>query len=113
MTMRELPLDCFVILADSPLGESLSLGKDRTLAQIDAKHRRETEKVSQFKLDKVAKRDRMEMYRLQLEQDGEIEYDVDEDRLYRNQMAFVGAMVRSGQIEASELEIEPDELPSN
>lgn len=108
--MRELPLDCFYVAEGSYLAELTGCKQDTSLAQIERRLDKEEEKVSQHRLDKVAKAARIEMYRLQLEQGGEIEYDVDEHRLYRNQMAFVGYMVEHGLIDAKELESEPDEL---
>ncbi len=52
---------------------------------------------------KCEKADRVEAYRLfetlSPEEIGEVPYIVDEDRLYRNQMAFVNSALRAGILE--------------
>jgi hypothetical protein len=109
--MRELPLDCFYVAEGSYLAELTGCKQDTSLAQIERRlDREDPSRQSQHQLDKQAKAARIELYRKQLEDSGEIEYDVDEDRLYRNEMAFVGYMVEHGLIDAKELESEPDEL---
>lgn len=80
----------------------------RTLNDVDKVYNKKVKgKVSRAK-HKNEKARRIAAYRSQVElqakESVEIEYDVDEHKLYNKQLAFVGGMVRSGMIDASELE---------
>lgn len=55
--------------------------------------------VSAFRADKLAKMERANKYREQLERGVEIEYDVDEDKLNRKMIAFVDVMININIIE--------------
>lgn len=48
--------------------------------------------------------DILNAYRSMIDNEQPIEYDINEDKLYRNQVAFCGAMIRSGQFDADEFE---------
>ena len=70
----------------------------RTLAELDSMYQ-ESSEPSQHVLDKAAKAERCEKYRQQWEANGSIEYDVDEYRLHKNELAFAEAAVKAGWIE--------------
>ena len=70
----------------------------RTLAELDSMYQ-ESNEPSQHVLDKAAKAERCEKYRQQWEANGSIEYDVDEYRLHKNELAFVEAAVKAGWME--------------
>lgn len=86
----------------------------RTLAELDAMCEKRDATQSQHEIDKAERMRRAELYRQQVEQQdvafrtGEeqvsIDYDEDNDRLYRKQLVAVASMVNGGMIEADELE---------
>lgn len=84
------------------LPESYRDGRRKTHTSLQLVHNRmkknglvETEKQK----EKRERLERIKQYAKQYEETGEFEYDVDNDRLYANQVAFVNAGVRSGMIE--------------
>jgi len=77
----------------------------RTLARLDSMCKdRDVPAMSQHEIDKAEKAKRANSYRAQLETGDTFDYEEDEDRLYRNQMAFVGAMVNSGVLDADDFD---------
>ena len=70
----------------------------RTLADLESMHNEATQ-PSQHQLDKAAKAERCEKYRQQWETNENIEYDVDEDRLYKNELTFCKLASDAGWIE--------------
>ena len=70
----------------------------RTLADLESMHNDATQ-PSQHQLDKAAKAERCEKYRQQWEANESIEYDVDEDRLYKNELTFCKLAADAGWIE--------------
>jgi len=64
----------------------------RSLAELDTIHTKECG-PTQHQIDKAAKAQRVENYRQQWEDSETIEYDVDDDRQYRIELAFVKGAV--------------------
>ena len=97
--LREDIMQCFEVPNDM-LPEEYHNNRDgvRTLADLDSMYR-ESNEPSQHVLDKAAKAERCEKYRQQWEANGSIEYDVDEYRLHKNELAFVEAAVKAGWME--------------
>ena len=79
----------------------------RTLARLE-KECDERDGISEHVKPKALKAENCENYRKQVEETGSFEYNgnVDEMQLHRNQVAFVGGMLNSGMIDASDLEEE-------
>ena len=100
--LAQLRLDIMEVIEvpNSMLPEEYQNHRDgcRTLADLDGMMRK-VDTPSQYQLDKAAKAERAEKYRQQWEENESIEYDVDEYRLYRNELAFVNAAVDAGAIE--------------
>ena len=97
--LREDIMQCVEVPNDM-LPEEYHNNRDgvRTLADLDSMYR-ESNEPSQHVLDKAAKAERCEKYRQQWEANGSIEYDVDEYRLHKNELAFVEAAVKAGWME--------------
>ena len=74
----------------------------RTLAELDAMTTEEVETLSDHQIEKAEKAERVEKYRQQWEANEEIEYDVDEYKLHRHQVAFVKGAENAGWIESDE-----------
>ena len=71
--MRELPLDCFYVAEGSYLAELTGCKQDTSLDKIAARlDKQDPEVKSEYRLDKEAKAARIELYRKQLEDSGEI-----------------------------------------
>ena len=75
----------------------------RSLAELDTMHTKECG-PTQHQIDKAAKAQRVENYRQQWEDSETIEYDVDDDRQYRIEVAFVKGAVDNGWVEIDEYE---------
>ena len=71
----------------------------RTLAELDAMTTEEVETLSDYQIEKAEKAERVEKYRQQWEENETIEYDVDEYRLHKHQLAFVKGAENAGWIE--------------
>jgi hypothetical protein len=76
----------------------------RSLAELDTMHVKE-HGPTQHQIDKAAKAQRIENYRQQWENNEAIEYDVDDDRQYRIEVAFVKGAVDNGWVEIDEDEV--------
>ena len=74
----------------------------RTLAELDAMTTEEVETLSEHQIEKAEKAERVEKYRQQWEVNEEIEYDVDEYKLHRYELAFVKGAEDAGWIEIDE-----------
>ena len=70
----------------------------RTLADLESTYNEATQ-PSQHQLDKTARTERCEKYRQQWEDNESIEYDVDADRLYKNELTFCKLASGAGWIE--------------
>ena len=70
----------------------------RTLADLESTYN-EAIQPSQHQLDKTARTERCEKYRQQWEDNESIEYDVDADRLYKNELTFCKLASGAGWIE--------------
>tara|TARA_R110002051_G_scaffold216392_4_gene280700 strand:- start:359 stop:784 length:426 start_codon:yes stop_codon:yes gene_type:complete len=68
----------------------------RTLAQLDAMSTPKEDVLSEHQIEKAEKAKRVEKYRQQWEENETIEYDVDEYKLHRHEMAFVKCAERAG-----------------
>ena len=77
--------------------------QERSLAQIEAQLDKR-HAVSDAARDKAIRLANAEKYRAQLETAGEFDYNVNEDRLYRAEMAFVSAMIEQDVIDADDLD---------
>ena len=97
--LREDIMQCYEVHNDM-IPEEYHNNRDgvRTLADLDSMYQ-ESNEPSQHVLDKAAKAERCEKYRQQWEANGSIEYDVDEYRLHKNELAFVEAAVKAGWME--------------
>ena len=97
--LREDIMHCIEVPNDM-LPEEYRNNRDgvRTLAELEAMHSEATQ-PSQHQLDKAAKAERCEKYRKQWEANESIEYDVDEDRLYKNELTFCKLASDAGWIE--------------
>ena len=71
----------------------------RSLAELEAMTQTEENTLSEHQIEKAEKSKRVEQYRQQWEENETIEYDVDEYKLHRFEMAFVKGAVASGWIE--------------
>jgi hypothetical protein len=74
----------------------------RSLAELEAMMIVEEPKLSDWQIEKAEKAQRVEKYRQQWEENETLEYDVDEYRLNKHQMAFVKGAENAGWIEADE-----------
>ena len=97
--LRDAIMECVEVPNDL-LPEEYRNNRDgvRTLAELEAMHSEATQ-PSQHQLDKAAKAERCEKYRKQWEANESIEYDVDEDRLYKNELTFCKLASDAGWIE--------------
>jgi len=73
----------------------------RSLAELDTMHIKE-HGPTQHQIDKAAKAQRIENYRQQWEDNETIEYDKNDDKLYRFEVAFVKGAVDNGWVEIDE-----------
>ena len=71
----------------------------RSLAELEAMMKVEEPKLSDYEIDKAEKGKRVEKYRQQWEENETLEYDVDEYRLNRFELAFVKAAIAAGWVE--------------
>ena len=71
----------------------------RTLAELDVMSTPKSEILSEHQIEKSEKAKRVEKYRQQWEENETIEYDVDEYKLHRHQLAFVKSAENAGWIE--------------
>lgn len=76
----------------------------RSLAAIKRIAKIKEEKTSEHKLLKTEKAARIAAYRANLESGVEIEYMVNEELLYKKQLAFAGAAIKSGALDADDFE---------
>ena len=74
----------------------------RTLAELDAMSTPKADTLSEHQIEKAEKAERVEKYRQQWEANEEIEYDVDEYKLHRYELAFVKGAEDAGWIEKDE-----------
>jgi len=74
----------------------------RSLAELEAMMIVEEPKLSDWQIEKAEKAQRVEKYRQQWEENETLEYDVDEYRLHKHQLAFVKGAENAGWIEADE-----------
>ena len=97
--LRDAVMECIEV-PNHLLPEEYRNNRDgvRTLAELEAMHSEATQ-PSQHQLDKAAKAERCEKYRKQWEANESIEYDVDEDRLYKNELTFCKLADEAGWIE--------------
>lgn len=72
----------------------------RSLAELETMMKVEESKLSDHEIEKAEKGKRAEKYRQQWEENETLEYDVDEYRLNKHQMAFVKGAENAGWIEA-------------
>ena len=78
----------------------------RTISNLNSKLDKR-EGLTAHKKKKATKAENVKVYRKSMEDHAEIDYNigkVDQQQLYRNQQAFVEAMVQSGQIYIDDLE---------
>ena len=96
----EIAIKECIEVPNSMLPEEYHNNRDgvRTLADLESMHNEATQ-PSQHQLDKAAKAERCEKYRQQWEANESIEYDVDEDRLYKNELTFCKLASDAGWIE--------------
>ena len=96
----EIAIKECIEVPNSMLPEEYQNSRDgvRTLADLEEMHNEATQ-PSQHQLDKAAKAERCEKYRQQWEANESIEYDVDEDRLYKNELTFCKLASDAGWIE--------------
>ena len=71
----------------------------RTLAELEAMTTPKADVLSDHQIEKAEKAERVEKYRQQWEENETIEYDVDEYRLHKHQLAFVKGAENAGWIE--------------
>jgi len=74
----------------------------RTLAELDAMTTEQVETLSDHQIEKAEKAQRVEKYRQQWEENETLEYDVDEYRLHKHELAFVKGAENAGWIESDE-----------
>tara|TARA_Y100001951_G_C11037579_1_gene128416 strand:- start:30 stop:365 length:336 start_codon:yes stop_codon:yes gene_type:complete len=74
-----------------------------TLERLDRIYDEEIRPNLEHKQMKAEKAERLEKYAAQYEAEGKIDYDVNEDRLYRNDMSFCSGLLKAGIIEADDL----------
>ena len=74
----------------------------RTLAELDAMSTPKSDVLSDHQIEKAEKAERVEKYRQQWEENETLEYDVDEDRLHKHELAFVKGAEDAGGIESDE-----------
>lgn len=76
----------------------------RSLQELEDMMVAKEETESEFQKVKAEKARRIEVLRKQWEEnpDSPLDYDEDEGKLYNNQLAFVGAMVKAGVIEVDD-----------
>lgn len=101
--LRKATYDCFEIdnrfIPDACV-DKRGLKQGRTsLAFVRRRARKAGLIQSEYQELKETKRKNVEAYRRQLEENGSFEYNENELELYKKQLAFVSAGVRSGMIE--------------
>ncbi len=85
----------------------------RSLQELEDMMAAEADTLSEHQKEKQEKARRVEIYREQVEQLGEVnwqfenpefelDYEPESDKLYKNQLTFVGAMVKEGLIDLDE-----------
>jgi hypothetical protein len=74
----------------------------RSLAELDAMTTPKVDVLSDHQIEKAEKAERVEKYRQQWEENETLEYDVDEYRLHRHELAFVKGAEDAGWIESDE-----------
>jgi len=85
----------------------------RSLQELEDMIAAEEDTLSEHQKEKQEKARRVEIYRQQVEQLGEVnwqfenpefelDYEPESDKLYKNQLTFVGAMVKEGLIDLDE-----------
>lgn len=85
----------------------------RSLQELEDMMASEADTLSDHQKEKEEKARRIEIYRQQVEQLGEVnwqtqnpefelDYEPESDKLYKNQLTFVGAMVKEGLIDLDE-----------
>ena len=74
----------------------------RSLAELEAMMEVKEPKLSDHQIEKAEKAQRVEKYRQQWEENETLEYDVDEYKLHRHQLAFVKGAENAGWIESDE-----------
>ena len=79
----------------------------RTVDNINRMLDKNSRGLSSHQVKKAAKKKNIEIYRKSMDDHAEIDYNlgpVDQEQLYKNQQAFVEAMVQSGQIYIDDFE---------
>ena len=74
----------------------------RTLAELDSMMQPKVDTLSDHQIEKAEKAERVEKYRQQWEENETLEYDVDEYKLHRYELAFVKGAEDAGWIESDE-----------
>lgn len=74
-----------------------------TLARLDRIYNAEVLPNMEYQQTKAAKAERLEKYAAQYEAEGKFDYEVDEDKLYRNEQSFCSGMIRAGLLDGDEL----------
>ena len=104
--LENVALDMLVVIEGGRLANTIGAKQDATARQIVKRvgNGRDIDGMTEHERYKAETTRRADALRAQWEAMGEDEenladgfdYDVDEDRLYSNQMAFVGAMIQGG-----------------
>jgi hypothetical protein len=71
----------------------------RSLAELETMMKVEEPKLSDHEIEKAEKAKRVEKYRQQWEENETLEYDVDDYKLHRFELAFVKAAIAAGWVE--------------
>ena len=74
----------------------------RSLAELETIMQPKVDTLSDHQIEKAEKAQRVEKYRQQWEENETLEYDVDEYRLHRHELAFVKGAEDAGWIEEDE-----------
>jgi len=74
-----------------------------TLERLDRIYDAEIQPNLDYQQMKAEKAERLEKYAAQYEAEGKIDYDINEDRLYKNEQSFCSGLLKAGIIDADDL----------
>ena len=74
-----------------------------TLARLERIYAAEILPNMEYQQMKAEKAERVEKYAAQYEAEGKFDYDVNEDKLYRNEQSFCSGMIRAGLLDEDDL----------
>mgnify|MGYP001040454199 CR=1 FL=1 len=104
--LAQLRLDIMEMIEvpNSMLPEAYQHKRDggRSLADLDAMMQPVYDGPSDHQIEKAEKAERVKKYRQQWEENGTIEYDIDEYKLHRYELAFVKGAEDAGWIEVED-----------